>query len=116
MGSSVPNGANPLPALSERRAAPSERAQEIVGGEDELVQVRVRVAAIDEPFAPVAGGQLAAGRRHAFEVEHAREPKPSQGPGVQVQSRLDHAQLRQRAAAGHGVGLLECDDRPGAEP
>ena len=59
----MPNGAKPLPALSERRAVPGLVAQQIVGREDELVEVGVGMAAVDEALAPVAGGKLSLGDR-----------------------------------------------------
>ena len=66
----MPKGAKPLPALSERLAAPGRVPEQIVGRDDELVEVGVGMAAVDEALAPVAEGKLALGYRGAFEVEH----------------------------------------------
>ena len=77
------------------------------------------MAAVDESFAPVAHGELAPGNRQAFQVEHPREPEPSQRAGMKVNGRLKQPNFPQRAAAGHRIGPLVghdplcADFRPG---
>jgi len=79
----------------------------------------VGVPAVDEPFAPVAGGQLALGNGEAFEVEHPGEVQPAQSPGLEMDDRLDYSDLAERAPARNRVRPLErrhrvrSDVRPG---
>jgi hypothetical protein len=91
-------------------------AKQVLTAQHQLMQVGMRVAPVDEPFARDAGGQLALPHRRAFEVEHPGEPEAAQGAGMEVEGRLHHAQLGQGIAAGHRVGILQGDDGLRAEP
>ena len=86
-------------------------AEQIVGGEHQLVQVGVRVSPVHEPLTPVAGGELSLRDGGALKVENAGEPEPAERAGVEVDGGPDDAKLAKRRAAGHGIGVLEGHDR-----
>jgi hypothetical protein len=71
-------------------------AEEIVRGEDELVDVGVWMAAVHEPLAPVARGELAAAYGCPLEVEHPGEAQASPSTGVQRDYGLNNPQLAER--------------------
>ena len=87
-----------------------------VGSEHQLVQVGVGMAAVDEPFAPVPGGELALRNGGALDIEHARETEPIEHAGMEEEHRLDHSHLTERASARHGVRPVERHNRQRSYP
>ena len=73
MGSSLPNGASHGRPSATRRPA---EGQLQIGARrrEQLVDVTVRVAPVDEALAVGPGVQLPTGERRAFEVDHAKQP------------------------------------------
>jgi hypothetical protein len=92
------------------------RAEQIVGAEDELVNVGVGMAPVDETFSPVAGGQFARWDGNPFEIEDACEAEPAERAGAEQYDGLDDPDLAQAGPAGHRVGVLVGDDRLRPDP
>jgi hypothetical protein len=65
-----------LPCGQGNPGDPVDPSQQIVAGEEQLVDVGVRVAAVDEAFAPGAGGKLAFADRSALEIDGREQAQP----------------------------------------
>ena len=59
---------------------------------------------IDEPFAPVAEGELAAGNGGAFEIHRRHQPEVPPCTRVEQQRRLDNANFTEGTPGGHDGG------------
>ena len=79
------------------------------------MQVGVRVAAIDEPFAPVAGRELSLRHREASRSSTPVRRRRSKGAGLEMHHRLDHPNLAERPAAGYRVRAFEGRHRLGPQ-
>ena len=96
------------PATDERRRANPERRA--IGAGEQLVHVRVRVAAVDVAFAVAAGAQLPAIEREPLEIEHAdaTEDVPRR---VRHHDRLRQVALGDRRTRRRGIGTRHDGNR-----
>ena len=104
-------------ARAEREPGrPVVGAEQVVGRQDELVQVGVGVTPVDEAFAPVARRQLALGNREPLEVEHAGEPEAVRARRRAASPPAVPPAPRPARTARHGVGMLVGGDRLRPDP
>ena len=104
-------GGEPLPSGQRKPSGSIGPAEQVVGAEEQLVDVGVRVAAIDEAFAPGAGGELALADRGALEIESREKAQSCGAVHTGHDGGLDQTKLGEIAPARHRVHAGECPDR-----
>jgi hypothetical protein len=112
-----PERSEPLSGHQRHPGGAIDASQGIVEGGDQLVDVGMGMPAVDEPFTPVAGGELTLRDGEPLQVECAQHPQAiGGGTGVDHDRGLDQPHFAERAIARDRIDRGVGEDAVGPEP